>query len=250
MNTKTSYFSTKIKQNRRLITIIAASLFLILTILIITIYIALIDETKIDNNTKYQGLENIFLRYANLFYFTNITNIFSLTTLLIMSLKPNNAKIKRVFFHSIVLMSITFLIFWTLISWQANWKNIFESYKSLQTHFINPVICFLFAFIWKEQLKFHKNDKYYVVIYVISYLIFAFILYYLTYYLKYNQENAIVIYGFLDFIHPFFYYGTKLSLKIILNILFLVIGFFLPFLLCLFWIKILKLKIKYKKDVV
>ncbi|MCU4117070.1 hypothetical protein N8G13_01145 [Mycoplasma zalophi] len=241
MNTKNTYFLNKIKQNRKPITIAITAFLLIFTITIIAIYIGLVDETKINNNTKSQGLENIFLRYANIFYFTNLTNLFSLITLLALAIKENN-KIKQLFFHSIVLITITFLIYWSLISWQSNWKNIFESYKSLHTHLINPLICFIFAFIWKDKLLFNKKDKYYVVIYVMIYFIFALILYLTTYYFKYNQQNAVVIYGFLDFINPFFYHGKQLGLQIVLNILFIVVGFTLPFSICLFWTKILKLK--------
>ncbi|MBU4690725.1 MAGa3780 family membrane protein [Mycoplasma zalophi] len=241
MITKNTSFLNKLKQNRKPITIIVAAFLLVFTIIIIATYIGLIDETKINNKARFQGLENIFLRYANLFYFTNLTNLFSLITLLILAIKPNN-KIKRLFLHSTVLITITFLIYWSLISWQSNWKNVFESYKSLHTHLINPLVCFIFAFLWKDQLLFNKKDKYYVVIYVMIYLIFALILYLTTYYLKYNQKNAVVIYGFLDFINPFFYHGKQLGLQIVLNILFIVVGFTLPFLICLFWTKVLKLK--------
>ncbi|WP_396888760.1 MAGa3780 family membrane protein [Mycoplasma sp. CSL7503-lung] len=152
--------------------------------------------------------------------------------------------IRRLFFHSLILISITFLVYWGLISWTSNWKNIFESYKSLHTHLINPMIIFIFAFIWKDKLKIPQKDKFICLIYVFSYFIFAFLLFISTYYLEYNKEHGVVIYSFLNFFHPFFYKGNNLDLKLTLNFIIILIGIGLPILIFKFWYRILSINKK------
>ncbi len=227
---------------RKNLTLFVALLLLVLTTGLIRASMILFKEVR-KENIKIFNLETFFLRYSQFFYFTNLTNYFSIITLLLMCFSKRNI-VQRLFFHSVILITITFLVYWGLISWSSNWKNIFESYKSLQTHLINPMIIFIFAYLWKSELTIPTKDKYICLIYVFAYFIFAFVLFITTYYWKYNGEGGVVIYSFLDFFHPFFYKGNSLDIKLLLNLVIILIGIFLPIVIFLFWQKILKTNIK------
>ncbi|QKT05597.1 MAGa3780 family membrane protein [Mycoplasma sp. OR1901] len=228
---------------RKIVTLVVSLVLLAITTGLILTSMILFKDPDPNKKITHFNLETFFLRYSQLFYFTNLTNYFSLITLLLMCFSQKHV-IRRLFFHSIVLISITFLVYWGLISWSSNWNNIFESYKSLHTHLINPLIMFIFAYIWKDKLKIPSKDKYMTLIYVFVYFGFAFILFISTYYLKYNKEGGIVIYSFLDFFHPFFYKGNNLDIKLLLNFVIVLIGVGLPILIFKFWYKVLGLSNK------
>ncbi|MBN4083820.1 hypothetical protein JXZ92_03265 [Mycoplasma sp. CSL10137] len=230
-------------QKRKIITLISVLLLLVITNGLIITWMTLFKNSSVNHEATTKSLESYFFRYSQFFYFTNLTNYFSLITLLLMCFSRKNI-IRRLFFHSLILISITFLVYWGLISWTSNWKNIFQSYKSLHTHLINPMIIFIFAFIWKDKLKILQKDKFICLIYVFSYLIFAFLLFISTYYLEYNKEYGVVIYPFLDFFHPFFYKGNNLDLKLILNLVIILIGIGLPILIFKFWYRVLSINKK------
>ncbi|WP_416322615.1 hypothetical protein O7983_000763 [Mycoplasmopsis felis] len=188
----------------------------------------------------------IFQNYTSLFYFTNQSNLFLGIAMVLLSFKPNCKHRKQLFFGTTVLISITFIIYWVLISWNSNWNDWLGSIRSITTHCIHPIIGFIFLWFYKKEIELNKKVFTYTSIYVLVYFFFSFILFFSTYKEWFGKKQGVIIYSFLDFVEPLFYKKGNIYLVVFLDLLIFVIGFMIPFGLSWFWKSVYK--IKYSKE--
>ncbi|WP_051677982.1 MAGa3780 family membrane protein [Mycoplasmopsis opalescens] len=176
--------------------------------------------------------------------------------LLLAALKYQNKRINEALFISIALITVTFIIYWTLISYKKEtWSVPLSATTSLTTHAINPVLGFIALWFIRKEVKINSYTFLYAMLAVFIYFLFALILYFATYD-KFNTgekvmvkdkeyikgEGGVIIYAFLDFVKPFFYKGGNKALIILLDILMFVLAPAIPLGLCGFWKAIYKIQ--------
>ncbi|QJB71104.1 MAGa3780 family membrane protein [Mycoplasma sp. 1654_15] len=194
-----------------------------------------------------------FQNISSLFYFTYQTNIIFAIALLIYVLNPSRKKFQWLF-SSIVLLTITFIVFWTLIAWHFNFKeNLLDTLQTLIVHLVNPILSFICLYHLKRAYAIKKYTFIYPILYSFCYYLFCCLLFFFSVrqYTNpdFSNENKIVyfytgltIYPFLNFYHPFFYSGNSNTIVIILNLITLLSIAIVPFLVSWFWIKVFKIK--------
>ncbi|MXR06844.1 MAGa3780 family membrane protein [Mesomycoplasma hyorhinis] len=194
-----------------------------------------------------------FQNISSLFYFTYQTNIIFAVALLIYVLNPSRKKFQWLF-SSIVLLTITFIVFWTLIAWHLDFKaNIWETLQTLVVHLVNPILSFISLKYLKCAYSIKKYTFIYPILYSFGYYLFCCLLFFFSVRqytnVNFHNDNKIVyfytgltIYPFLNFYHPFFYSGTSNSIVILLNLITLISIAIVPFMISWFWIKVYKIK--------
>ncbi|MGX9389161.1 MAGa3780 family membrane protein [Mycoplasma sp. 327] len=204
------------------------------------------EKDNFDNEIP--TLYLVFKRFSSLFYFTYLSNFLLAATLISVALKPENEKAKQMFFISVVLITVTFLIYWTLISYRREtWENWVNAIKSLTTHAINPTLGFIGLFLIKKQIKITFKTILTAILILFGYFMFAFILYFATFN-KIKENHGVIIYTFLDFKNPFFYKGNNKGIIIVLDILIFALGFVIPIALCAFWKAVYRIKYISRKN--
>ncbi|RMX35833.1 MAGa3780 family membrane protein [Mycoplasmopsis fermentans] len=190
--------------------------------------------------------------------FTYISNYFLAISMILFGYFYHNKRILKTFFLSVVYISITFAIYWTLI-----FPKIFGSeYGSFRlalstiVHAINPLIGIVILILNRKNITLDKKVMYMSNLGVIGYLLFAFGTFWigLSYSQNYKNDVAnklnqyvdsdIVVYGFLNFIEPFFYRGGNIAIVITLDLLMIIIAVFVPIGLSYFWKVVLRIKIE------
>lgn len=241
-------------------------IFLFLGIFInsIVIFSMILDLVYPEIRMDIIAMERVFQGAKTFFYFTNQSNILLGVGLILLAFKTSNEKVKQFYFSTVVLITITFIIYWALISWTSDWSKPLDATISLFTHAINPILGFVVLFLIRKSLTINTKTILFTGCYLLGYFIFAFILYFATLQdweiiVKKTGEKRIVfqgvsIYKFLNFKNPLFYSGTNVFLIILLDLFMLFLGLSIPILLSIFWLKVFKIKtinnfkkIKFKK---
>ncbi|QSB07693.1 hypothetical protein JS510_01045 [Mycoplasma tauri] len=223
--------------------LISGSIVLLLTFIFIILNATTYYDEKYNIIANTPRLQAVFKHFSSLFFFTYLSNIFLGIMLILVGLERESMKIKRMFFLSVVFITITFIVYWALIShdkktWKAPYYN---AIKSIITHAIHPIVGFVFLIIMRKEITIDKKTISVSVLTSLFYLLFAIFLYWGSYN-KIVKGRGAIIYTFLDFVYPLFYKSNNLYVIISLNILILLIATLLPIALIFFWKSILKIK--------
>lgn len=206
--------------------------FVLLNTLILTILYLLFAK----NNSKGQEIESIMGNYATLIKFTTLSNLFLGIMMILYPLKPKNEMIKSLFYSSVVLITVTLLVYAGFISWRylGTWTNGLLATRSILTHLINPILAFIALILFRKSITISKKEYYISSAIVFVYFLFALILFYST--------DSKTIYSFLDFTNPLFYKNGNLLIVNILRLVIFLLAITFGFLFTVFWEKILKIK--------
>ncbi|VEU75204.1 Uncharacterised protein [Mycoplasmopsis maculosa] len=220
---------------------------------------------KINENVK--GDEAFYphvlaYMWRQTFTFTFISNFMMAITMIITPFKRNNQKSQAWFFATIIYITVTFLIYWTLIfptSFKKGiWSEPASAIPSLIVHAINPAFGFAVLILLRKDIHIKNNQIWLTSVFVFCYFLFAFITFWIgdvaIQSLNKNQnvkniedKYGTVIYPFLNFKKPFFYKGGNLAIVIILDILIFVLSIFLTPALGFIWKASLRQTKKTKK---
>ncbi|WP_156933774.1 MAGa3780 family membrane protein [Mycoplasma simbae] len=229
-----------------------AFLFLGIFVVLIALSFVITDMIQYDPKVDdfYQGVPTLystFKRFGTLFFFTYITNFFLGIMLIVLAWMRNSALVKRLFFISVTLITITFLVYWTLISYKAEtWASFYSGFRSTITHAVNPIIGFIVLIMIRKEVIISKNTFIASIVMVMVYFLFAMILFFATYNV-YAKDQGVVIYTFLNFYKPLFYKGGNTALVVILDIFVFVLAAAIPVGLMFFWKAVLRIKIECKR---
>ncbi|MGZ9413370.1 MAGa3780 family membrane protein [Mycoplasma sp. Z386] len=211
-----------------------------LFILLTSTIFLIIEMAKFSPSVAQVGkaikMQVIFKNASSLIYFTYQSNFLLGVVLILLAANRKSTKIKRWLFAATTLITITFIIYWALISYTNDWTNVYGSIVSLITHLINPILGFIALFLIRKSLTIDNKLLFHTSLYVFGYFLFAFILYFASYaYYAKEYNDGVVIYTFLNFTKPFFYKGGNIAVVIFLDILMFIIALFIPMTLGLFW---------------
>ncbi|TPE57438.1 hypothetical protein FJO69_01650 [[Mycoplasma] falconis] len=211
------------------------------------------------------------------FTFTYITNILAGVSLITYAAMPKHLWTKRMLFLSNVYISITFIVFWSVIIpfvfttphfWSFLKANAAWIALTIPVHFLNPLIAIIMFIINRKNLVVSHRTMLYSFLMMISYWLFALLLFvsgirvaelFLNQATPEQQSNItgidsiylqtqVIIYPFLNFSHPMGYAGDNVAIKTIINILIPISGSLLCIGLAYFWKGVCHIKIYNKKD--
>ena len=117
----------------------------------------------------------IFGPFYMLSFFTIQTNFFTGITITIIGFKNNSNKAKNWFFGSIVLITITFLVYWAILSWSTDdykWSDPYFVISTLFTHGVNPIIGFVILFMIKNEFVLDKKIIGWICLFMSIYIVF------------------------------------------------------------------------------
>ncbi|WLP85379.1 MAGa3780 family membrane protein [Mycoplasma seminis] len=186
--------------------------------------------------------------------FTWISNLTVGITLVLFAIYPKHWLHQRALFLANTYITITFIVFWTLI-FPASFKH-FEAdvfFDSLIVHFINPLICFVFVILNRKKIQVTKLTIWLASVVMVAYWAFALIVFFIGEPIA-NQfatvagvkniydAGKLVVYKFLNFRQPLFYKGSSTGIVVLLNFVIFVVGFFLTPGLGFAWKYALKIK--------
>ncbi|MCS4536594.1 MULTISPECIES: MAGa3780 family membrane protein [unclassified Mycoplasma] len=197
---------------------------------------------EIDLKTLTPTVYALFKHAGTIFYFTYLTNLFTGITLILFSIIKNREKILKMFVISVGLITITFLVYWLLLSWRKEtWSTFYSAIRSTITHAINPVIAFVVLFLLRKTAVISSKEIKTTAIITIAYCLFALIIYFASYN-KFVEGAGVTIYSFLNFTKPLFYTGGNLGVVIFLDILIFALAVGLSLSTLLFWKGVYKIK--------
>ncbi|CAT05279.1 Uncharacterised protein [Mesomycoplasma conjunctivae] len=226
-----------------------------LAFLIMDAIVKLPNEIEKTFSGTYVSFKHILKGFSLITYFTNQSNIILALAFLVLGIWPNKRVARNFFFSSIIWISITFVIYWALISWNTSaWSHVAAAFESIFLHLIHPVIGFLALIVFRREFIVSQQLYLKLSLYIFGYFFALLILYFSTYKLYTYPEgkhypsgqtiyDGAVVYNFINFKRPFFYNGSNLALIIILDILIFLIAFLIPISVSLFWQIVLKLQV-------
>ncbi|EIE41727.1 membrane protein [Mycoplasmopsis canis UFG4] len=221
-----------------------------LFVLLITGFLVMANMTLSSIVGIKESSDSFYIKFGSavgiafhLLFYTNITNFFLGFMMLLLAYKPENEKVKTVFLSSVISITITFLVYWFLISWTQNWKNGFGVFTSLVTHAINPILGFIVLYLFRKEVKINLWSIIISSSIIVLYFFFALFLYLGTG-AEYGFKNGAVVYKFLHFYRPFFVKTENIGLIVTLDILIFIIGALIPVILTFVWKLILNLGYK------
>ncbi|MFV8483751.1 MAGa3780 family membrane protein [Mycoplasma sp. Z473B] len=171
--------------------------------------------------------------------FTWISNLAIGIGLILYAIYPKSWIAQRALFLVNTYITITFIVFWTLI-FPVSIKN-FQAQRFINStivHFLNPLICFIFVFLNRKNIQITKATIWLSSIVLVAYWFFALFLFFLGQpvlnALEVNnpapslyKQLALVVYDFLNFKHPLFYKGHNTAVIVLLNLVIFIVGFLL-----------------------
>ncbi|WP_129719887.1 MAGa3780 family membrane protein [Mesomycoplasma neurolyticum] len=248
----TKFFNLEQKQNKKFL--IFGIFVFITTLLGIIKNIVMYQPFIIESQTL--DIDILFGRASSIFYFTYQTNFLLSIALIVVALRPNSMSARQFLFGSTSLITITFLVYWTLIGPFNSWNNFWHSIVSITTHLINPLIGFYALYLIKNKLIVNKRVILIASFYFFSYFIFQALIYSSTFkewnYIAPDGKeikfyDGISIYEFSNYSKPFLYKEKYMPLVIVLDLILFVLAIVFPLLISLFWKKVYKIKIQKKK---
>ncbi|PAK21470.1 hypothetical protein CJJ23_01605 [Mycoplasmopsis agassizii] len=124
-------------------------------------------------------------------YFTTQTNLIAAVAVLVIAfIKTNWAK--NFIFSAAALITITFTIYWALISYTVEWTNAQDNFHSIMSHGLFPVVTVAIFFLNRKDLIIKRRTRLIISIYIILYYISITILFLLSY------ESDILINNILE----------------------------------------------------
>lgn len=227
----------------------------ILVVVISLVFLITDAVTKLPSETqsvfegKYINFKYFLKGFSAVTYFTDQSNIILGISIALLGFYGNKKWSRNFFFSALVWISITFVIYWLLISWNTNaWSKAYNTIQSLVLHAINPFIAFVIIIYFKKDFTVSQSLFFKLSLYIFAYFIALWILYISTLNSYVSQDgkrsvyDGAIVYNFINFLFPFFYRGQNIALVIILDILIFVIAFAIPVSISFFWAKVLKLK--------
>ncbi|QBF34813.1 hypothetical protein EG856_02720 [Mycoplasmopsis phocirhinis] len=232
-----------LKQNKNYLFLISGIFILLSALAFILIGAVNYDSSfEIEKKTLTPTIHALFKHAGTIFYFTYLTNIFTGVTLVLLSLSTNKEKILKMFVISVSLITITFIVYWTLLSYKLEtWSSFFRAIRSTITHAINPIIAFIALFLLRKKVSISIKEIKITTFIAIGYYIFALIVFLATYNII-AKNNGVVIYSFLDFAKPLFYRGGVLGIIVLLDVLILVLVVGISLGTLFFWKAVYKIK--------
>lgn len=241
--------SSKIK-DEKLVKILIVLGFAILTITFFRIIYTMFYPSiaPITEETKVLRLENIFKNFSAFFSFSNQSNFFLGLATVLLGFGWERRKQKQIdfFFAAIITITITFIIFWAVISWsnRAKWTSEpFSMILSVLVHAVTPIIGFITLWLIKSKVVITFRAVFWASFYTFAYFCFALVLYFITKAVSVSNL-PVVIYRFLNFEKPFFYGSGNIFVIILLDILILLAGSAIPYGLAMFWKVVYRMKIQ------
>ena len=164
-----------------------------------------------DNSVRLD-LKRVFGGAFYLIYYTIQTNLFLGTMLVIYTFKRNSIKVNSILYSSVMLITITFILYWTAVApfnTPYIWGNIYLNFDSIVTHIVNPMIGFIFIILNRKHIKIEKRTVGFCSLYISFFLIMNAVLWgagaRYTQNGKYaNGIKGVSVYGFTDLQHILF----------------------------------------------
>ncbi|MBN0919544.1 MAGa3780 family membrane protein [[Mycoplasma] gypis] len=188
-----------------------------------------------ENKMPHAVVISSFTRF--LFSFTWISNLVAVIAYFIFFFKKENKTAQKLAFVATTLITITFLVYWALIFPDSikRHSNVPKLINSTLLHLVNPVIAIFLLFFNKKDIFIDKKTAWLTFLPIVAYYLFALSMYFIGLKAMEGVEETsqnfinydLVIYSFLNFKHPLFYYGDKTILVIILNLVMVLIAFLL-----------------------
>jgi hypothetical protein len=145
-------------------------------------------------------------------YFTIQSNFIALGAIILVFLKLNKWT-KYIFICATSYITLTMIIFWTVLSWIMPWNNLYFTLEQVWLHALNPLLTIAIFFLIRKTLTIKsKGIIGFSLIYPFCYLIMSVILYVTIF----NQK--INIYPFLLFKNPF-WLDIKLGWAVLVDIM-------------------------------
>ncbi|MFU2192915.1 MAGa3780 family membrane protein [Mycoplasma sp. 4079] len=216
------------------------------------------DEAKSEllNRSSIHGYKMLQSFWRVNLTFTWLSNTFLAISAVIFALKMKNHKVQQTFFLSIIYISITFLIYWTLI-FVPELKEFKPLYffNTFIIHAVSPILGFVILIINRKEIQISKRTVYLSVITMLGYYFFALITFFMSTPIydqlkdvelkngnRLTKELDMTIYGFLNFREPLFYKGGNVSIVCLLNLVIFGVGFVLTPAIGYLWVKTLRIK--------
>ena len=193
--------------------------------------------------------------------FTMISNWLLAISMIVFPLYANKQKAQFFFFFAVTNITITFVIYWTLIFFvslkNGVWNNPSAAVPSFILHAIKPLFGFILLGLVRKDITLKRHHLWLTNIMVLLYFFMAMIMFFIGKqimiknvpgikdpYSKYN----VVVYAFLNFERPLFYKGGKIAIIIILDLLMFLLGGFLAPSFAWMWKGIFRIKILKKEN--
>lgn len=219
----------------------------------------LIDQNTLTELLKYEQLRPTLLGFMwkKTLTFTYITNLSLAVSLIIYSFYGDKLFSKLWLFYSSTWITITFIVFWSLIFAELAKAEFWQLSFTISTHAINPIIGMIMLFYFKKDLSKYIKFKHCVhsVWFMIVYYIFALVIFFSGYSTVSVLESKIAdmtinvykvidlpIYSFLNFARPLFYSGNSIVLKILLNVIIVIVGILTVIGLSTMWMKLIGIR--------
>lgn len=219
----------------------------------------LIDQNTLTELLKYEQLRPTLLGFMwkKTLTFTYITNLSLAVSLIIYSFYGDKLFSKLWLFYSSTWITITFIVFWSLIFAELAKAEFWQLSFTISTHAINPIIGMIMLFYFKKDLSKYIKFKHCVhsVWFMIVYYIFALVIFFSGYSAVRVLESKIAdmtinvykvidlpIYSFLNFARPLFYSGNSIVLKILLNVIIVIVGILTVIGLSTMWMKLIRIR--------
>lgn len=199
--------------------LLATSVFAVVFIIIDAIYSS-ISYQSVAKPTEYQLLLGPGYPFL---YFTFLSNIFLAAISVTFILKRNTKIVRTLFFNGMVYMTITFVIYWALVSWttENTWNNAYNAFSSIMLHlvfWVNGVVIFV---LYSKDFELTHKITILTFIPVAVYFFFALVLFF-------SSNPNVFIYSFLNFKKPLFINSSNVALLVFGNILLLILLFAIP----------------------
>lgn len=251
------------EQNKKNVLFYSLGIFLIVNTLIWTIlsggrWFDIIPPGETQLPEFAGNTHRVFGPFYMLAFFTIQTNFFTGITTTIIGFKNNSNKAKNWFFGSVVLITITFLVYWAILAPLTElykWSDPYFVISTLFTHGINPIIGFVVLFMIKNEFILDKKIIGWICLFMSIYVVFHSFFYSAGAHLKEvldddgnsTGEYTIVfpyIYGFLDVRKILFINGIEKYpwLVVIINMICFLIAPLIAVGLSWIWAKSLRLK--------
>ncbi|TPE57373.1 hypothetical protein FJO69_01975 [[Mycoplasma] falconis] len=187
------------------------------------------------------------------FTFTWISNLGLGITCVLFAIFYHHKYAKKAMFLTVVFISVTFLVYWTLIFPESIKRfQPLNGSLSIIMHLINPIIGFIVLGINRKNIEITTLTIWLTDVVALAYYFFALIAFYSGIKLidlDSNPSNesyrtfGLTVYSFLNFEQPLFYKGDSIAIKIFLNLAIVIFGLLIFPAIAYFWKAVYKIKL-------
>ena len=195
-------------------------------------------------------LHRVFSSAFYIIYYTSQSNLF-LGLMFIVNYFKKTPLTNSLFFASVALITITFIIYWTAVAPFNSveiWNNIYLNFDSIITHVINPMLGFFYLIWVRKEFVINKKIIGICAMYLGVFLISSDILYGASAYYDPNSKhanhiNGAAVYTFIDVQNFFFMNLQNLPwVAWLMNIILIIACPFIVIALSFVWIKLTKIQ--------